>query len=63
MLASARAAGLARFWALALGYVEREPPGVLPNLTFLKVPEGNEFCLIQPLRPDARTRYSIVDLA
>jgi hypothetical protein len=60
----------ARFWALALGYVEREPPGdfatwedwlrhyevpedewndgaalvdpdgVLPNLTFLKVPEG-----------------------
>jgi hypothetical protein len=59
----------ARFWALALGYVEREPPtgfdtweawlkhyevpedewddgaalrdpdGVLPNLTFLKVPE------------------------
>ena len=61
---------LARFWALALGYVEREPPagfdtweawlthyevpeeewddgaalddpdGVLPNLTFLKVPEG-----------------------
>jgi hypothetical protein len=66
----ARPAELARFWALALGYVEREPPtglttweewlrhyevpenewddgaalsdpdGALPNITFLKVPEG-----------------------
>ena len=46
MLASAHPAELARFWALARGYVEREPPGVLPNLTFLKVPEGNDFRLV-----------------
>jgi hypothetical protein len=69
LIECARPVELARFWALALGYVEREPPGefgtwedwfahyeipederddgaalsdpdgVLPSLTFLKVPE------------------------
>ncbi|HEY2698642.1 MAG TPA: hypothetical protein VGJ45_24505 [Pseudonocardiaceae bacterium] len=76
---------LARFWALALGYVEREPPGdltswedwfraheipeaewddgaglsdpdgVLPRLTFLKVPEGKN-AKPDALRPPGRQR-------
>jgi hypothetical protein len=70
------AEAMARFWTVALGYVESPPPegwdtwedwlrhfdvpeeewgdgaslqdpqGVLPKISFLRVPEGNEFCVV-----------------
>ncbi len=53
----ANPAELARFWAAAIGYVMEgvddegasvgTPDGRYPRLQFLKVPEGNEFCIEQ----------------
>jgi hypothetical protein len=50
-------AAIAEFWAYALGYVPEpgyddpggasiiDPDGVGPAIGFLRVPEGNEFCV------------------